>query len=239
MLFKIFVIFRLSLLSFLCLVLAIGLRCRRTDTSTIKDIDGNIYSTALIGEYWWMTENLKSARFNDGSEIPCIKDQEVWLRSDSSAYCYYQNNLNYADTMGFLYNWYAVNSRKLCPAGWRVPSDGEWKQIEGIADTRYEPYDSIWDKLGLRGFDAGQRLKSADGWRKGVTGTDDLGFSALPGGERLSRFFAGGSSGFWWTGTEASESSAFYRSMIYSFEQVARDTHPKRMGFSVRCIKNK
>jgi uncharacterized protein (TIGR02145 family) len=72
-----------------------------------------------------------------------------------------------------------------------------------------------------------------------VTGTDDLGFSALPGGERLSRFYAGGSSGFWWTGTEASASSAYYRSLIYSFELVARDTHPKRMGFSVRCIKNK
>ncbi len=229
---------RSGLILLLCSILPILVQCRRDENNALKDIDGNIYSTALIGDYWWMTENLKSTRFNDGSEIPCIKDQEVWLRSYSSAYYYYQNNLNYADTLGFLYNWYAVNSGKLCPAGWRVPSDDEWKQIEGIADTRYEPNDSIWNKLGLRGFDAGQRLKSAEGWRKGVTGTDDLGFSALPGGERLTRFFAGGSSGFWWTSTEASESSSFYRSMIYSFEQVARDTHPKRMGFSVRCIKN-
>ena len=205
----------------------------------MKDIDGNIYSTALIGDYWWMTENLKSTRFNDGSNIPCVKDQSIWLRLDSFAYCYYQNNENYADTLGFLYNWYAVNSGKLCPTGWRVPTDNEWKQIEGTADTKYSTNDSIWNKLGLRGFDAGQKLKSVKGWRKGVTGTDDLGFSALPGGERLSRFYAGGSSGFWWTSTEASASSAYYRSLIYSFELVARDTHPKRMGFSVRCIKNK
>ena len=220
-------------------MLVINSQCKRAESNTIKDIDGNMYSTALIGDNWWMTENLKSTRFNDGSDIPCVKDQSTWLRLDSSAYCYYQNNEDYADTLGFLYNWYAVNSGKLCPTGWRVPTDNEWMQIEGTADTKYCTNDSIWDKLGLRGFDAGQRLKSVKGWRKGLTGTDDLGFSALPGGERLSRYYAGGSSGFWWTSTEASSSSAYYRNLIYSFEFVARDTHPKRMGFSVRCIKSK
>jgi uncharacterized protein (TIGR02145 family) len=229
---------RFYLILMACFILVIISQCKRPESNTIKDIDGNIYSTALIGDYWWMTENLKSAKFNDGSNIPCVKDQSIWLRFDSSAYCYYQNNENYADTLGFLYNWYAVNSGKLCPTGWRVPTDNEWMQIEGTADTKYSTNDSIWYKLGLRGFDAGQRLKSVKGWRKGVTGTDDLGFSALPGGERLSRYYAGGSSGFWWTSSEASSSSAYYRSLIYSFELVARDTHPKRMGFSVRCIKN-
>jgi uncharacterized protein (TIGR02145 family) len=222
-----------------CLILTINSQCKRTHNNTVKDIDGNIYKTDLIGNFWWMTENLKSTRFNDGSIIPCIKDQSIWLRSDSFAYCYYQNNESYADTLGFLYNWYAVNSGKLCPNGWRVPTDNEWRQIEGSADTKYGIGDSIWNKTGLRGFDAGQRLRSVKGWRNGVTGTDNLGFSALPGGERLSRFYGGGSSGFWWTSTEASTSSAYYRSLIYSFELVARDTHPKRMGFSVRCIKNK
>jgi len=230
---------RFYLILLACFMLVINSHCKRAESNTIKDIDGNIYSTALIGDYWWMTENLKSTRFNDGSNIPCVKDQSIWLRLGSFAYCYYQNNEKYADTLGFLYNWYAVTSGKLCPTGWRVPTDNEWKQIEGTADTKYSTNDSIWNKLGLRGFDAGQKLKSVKGWRKGVTGTDDLGFSALPGGERLSRFYAGGSSGFWWTSTEASASSAYYRSLIYSFELVARDTHPKRMGFSVRCIKNK
>jgi uncharacterized protein (TIGR02145 family) len=186
-----------------------------------------------------MTENLKSARFNDSTAIPCVKDQTIWLTLNTAAYCYYQNNERYADTLGFLYNWYAVSSGKLCPDGWRVPSDNEWMQLEGLADTKYDINDSIWGKLGLRGFDAGKRLRSVTGWRKGVTGTDDLGFSALPGGERLSRFVTGGSNGYWWTSTEASQSGAYYRSLIYSFEPVSRDTHPKRMGFSVRCIKNK
>jgi len=232
-------IYRFFQLLSVFLIIIVNAQCRRTHIKTVKDIDGNIYRTALIGDFWWMTENLKSTRFIDGSIIPCIRDQSVWLRSDSFAYCYYQNNESYADTLGFLYNWYAVNSGKLCPDGWRVPSDDEWKQIEGFADTRYGIGDSIWNEMGLRGFDAGQRLKSVRGWRNGVTGTDNVGFSALPGGERLSRFYAGGSSGFWWSSSEASASSAYYRSLIYSFELVARDTHPKRMGFSVRCIKDK
>ena len=223
---------------FIWLILTINSQCKRTE-SNIQDIDGNNYSTALIGDFWWMTENLRTTKFNDGSDIQCIKDQWIWLRLDSSAYCYYQNIINYADTLGSLYNWYSVASRKLCPAGWRIPTDTEWKQLEGTADTKYGTNDSIWNRMGLRGFDAGQRLRSQKGWRKGITGTDGLGFSALPGGERLTRFYASGSSGFWWTSTEASSSSAYYRSMIYSFTEVARDTHPKRMGFSVRCIRNK
>ena len=116
------------------LVLVANTQCRRAANNIVKDVDGNIYSTVLIGDYRWMTENLKSTRFNDGSEIPCIEDQWTWLRSYMAAYCYYQNNGNYADTLGFLYNWYAVNSGKLCPAGWRVPSDKEWVQLEGRGD---------------------------------------------------------------------------------------------------------
>jgi len=213
-------------------------QCQRQDHSTVTDIDGNIYKTTLIGKYWWITENLKTTSYNNGIQIPLVKEQNIWLRSEHDAFCYYQNNENYADTFGLLYNWYAVNSGKLCPEGWRIPTDEEWQYLEGFADTEFEVGDSVWRKLGLRGSDAGLKLKSTTGWRSGETGTDDFGFSALPGGERLSRFYAGGSSGFWWSSSEANASSAYYRNLIYSFGQVARDTHPKRMGFSVRCIKD-
>jgi uncharacterized protein (TIGR02145 family) len=219
-------------------VIAINTQCKRTGSNTVKDIDGNIYHTALIGKHWWMTDNLKTTTYNDGSRLSCIKDQNIWFRLDSSAYCYYQNNESYADTFGIMYNWFAVNSGKICPDGWRVPTDEDWRYLEGFVDTKYRIGDTVWLKLGLRGYDAGQRLKSTTGWRPGINGTDNFGFCALPGGERLSRFYAGGSSGFWWSSTEASQSSAYYRSLIYSFELIARDTHPKRMGFSVRCIKN-
>jgi uncharacterized protein (TIGR02145 family) len=167
------------------LIIAINTQCKNTGSNTVKDIDGNIYHTALIGKHWWMTENLKTTRYNDGSYLPCIKDQNIWLRSDSAAYCYYQNNESYADTFGIMYNWFAVNSGKLCPDGWRVPTDEEWKYFEGFVDTRYGIGDSVWQKPGLRGYDAGQRLKSQTGWRPGINGTDNFGFRALPGGERF------------------------------------------------------
>ena len=145
-------------MSIACFMLLISSQCKRKETNTIIDIDGNIYRTALIGDHWWMTENLKSTRYNDGQAIPCVKDQPDWLRLNTAAYCYYQNSESYADTFGLMYNWYAVNSGKLCPTGWRVPTDNEWKQLEGFADTKFGIGDTIWNKMGLRGFDAGIRL---------------------------------------------------------------------------------
>jgi uncharacterized protein (TIGR02145 family) len=227
---------RLTLLTGFMIIIAS--QCRRTDKGTIRDIDGNVYKTIMIGQQRWFAENLKTTRFNDGTEIPNVKDQEAWIHLNYGALCLYNNNLAYADTFGLLYNWYAVNTQKLCPVGWKVPSDEEWKLLEGFADSRYMSGNPSWNTLGLRGYDAGQRLKAISGWRIGITGTDKYGFTALPGGEHLSRFYAAGSSGFWWSSSEAGKSSAYYRSLIYSFEQIARDTHPKRMGFSVRCIKD-
>jgi uncharacterized protein (TIGR02145 family) len=223
-------------LVFFMLVVMLASFCSRIDNS-VKDIDGNVYSTVVIGKYKWMQENLKTTTYNDGTKIPNVTEQSTWLHLNNGAFCLYNNNESYADTFGLLYNWYAVNTGRLCPNGWRVPTDEEWKYLEGYADTKYPVGDSQWDKPGLRGYDAGQRLKATSGWRRGVTGTDYFGFSALPGGEHLSRFYAGGSSGFWWSSTEASASSAWYRNLIYSFEYAARDTHPKRMGFSIRCLK--
>jgi uncharacterized protein (TIGR02145 family) len=228
-----------------CIFLLIGIvfiltNCHNSRNSHfVKDIDGNIYRTVEIGRKRWLAENLKTTRYNNGSEIPLVTEQSEWIRLNRGAYSPYNNDRSYADTFGLLYNWYAVNTGNLCPVGWRVPSDEEWKELEANADTKYGIGDTMWNKPGLRGFDAGQRLRAVSGWRPGVPGTDDLGFSALPGGEHLTRFFAGGSSGFWWSSTEASDKSAWYRSLIYSFEYVARDSHPKRMGFSVRCISDK
>jgi uncharacterized protein (TIGR02145 family) len=143
-------IFRFRQILIILPVIAVNSQCKRTDSFTVKDIDGNIYHTALIGTHWWMTENLKTTRYNDSSSLPCIKDQ---------SFCYYRNNERYADTFGIMYNWFAVNSGKLCPVGWRVPTDEDWKYLEGFVDTKYGVGDTVWMKLGLKGYDAGQRLK--------------------------------------------------------------------------------
>ena len=229
---------RSCLLLIFGLVLMFTIDCKRFNSNHVKDIDGNVYKTVVIGKYKWMAENLKTTTYNNGTKIPGVTEQSVWIHLSTGAYCWYNNNQSYSDTIGLLYNWYAVNTGTLCPDGWRVPSDEEWKYLEGYVDTRYGIGDPVWDKPGLRGLDAGQRLKTTSGWRSGVTGTDNFGFSALPGGEHLSRFYAGGSSGFWWSSNEASETSAWYRSLIYSFEYAARDSHPKRIGFSIRCLMN-
>jgi uncharacterized protein (TIGR02145 family) len=226
---------RLVLLSVFILILASN--CKRSD-NTVKDIDGNVYKTVIIGRYKWMAENLKTTAYNNGIRLPNVTKQSEWIRLHTGAYCWYNNNQSYADTFGLLYNWHAVSTGKLCPDGWRVPTDDEWKYLEGNVDSRFGIGDTVWNKPGLRGLDAGQRLRAISGWRPGIPGTDNFGFSGLPGGEHLTHFYAGGSSGFWWSSTEASASSAWYRNLIYSFEYVARDTHPKRMGFSVRCIKD-
>ena len=100
--------------------------------------------------------------------------------------------------------------------------------------------DPIWDESRLRGYNAGIRLKAKSGWKLSGNGTDEFGFSALPGGERLTSFNnSKGSCGFWWTCTEFEQSSAWYRCIIYSLSEMSRGPHPKRMGFSVRCLKDK
>ena len=145
------------------------------------------------------------------------------------------------DKYGALYNWYAVNSGKLCPTGWHVPSDEEWKNLEGVADSLHHTGDPVWNEQMGRGYNAGKRLKATSGWKAEGNGTDEFGFSALPSGERTSigRFFLSGSSTFWWSSTRQGDSLAWYRSIVSFDDNILRNTHPQKIGFSVRCIKEK
>ncbi len=208
---------------------------------SVKDIDGNIYRTVIIGNYEWMAVNLKTTTYNDGTKIPNITDSIVWTGLTTGAYCCYRNDESNAKTYGALYNWYAVNTGRLCPDGWRVPSDEEWKNLEGSVDSRYGVGDPVWDKSAGRGVDVGERLKTRSGWSFQGSGTDDAGFSALPGGERCShgRYFIMGRSGFWWSSSEYDSKGVWYRNIIYGVEDVNRLIHPKWMGFSVRCLRDK
>ncbi|MCX6284317.1 MAG: hypothetical protein NTW31_08795 [Bacteroidetes bacterium] len=207
----------------------------------VRDIDGNVYKTVLIGQYEWMAENLKTTSYNNGIKIPCISDSTVWTTLITGAYCWYNNNENNSLVYGALYNWYALSTGLLCPDGWRVPTDEEWKILEGYADTRDGIGNPAWDRSAGRGHDAGQRLMAVSGWSSDGNGTDDLGFKALPGGERGSngRYFLKGRSGFWWTSTMYNEPGAWFRNLIYGMEDINRGTHPKWVGFSVRCLRDK
>lgn len=87
------------------------------------------YGMIMIGEQVWMAENLRATIYNDASEIPHLPDSIAWTYNGGPGYCWYQNDTMFR-SWGALYTWEAVNTGLLCPSGWHVPSDQEWKQLE-------------------------------------------------------------------------------------------------------------
>jgi uncharacterized protein (TIGR02145 family) len=203
-------------------------------TGTVTDIDNNVYQTVKIGNQWWMAENLITTRYRDGVTIPNVTDDSQWENLTTGAWAYYNNDASNDGTYGKLYNWYAVDdTRGLCPEGWHVPSDDEWTMLV--------------DFLGGREV-AGGKMKSTrtdpdphPRWRSPNTGaTNESGFSGLPGHSRFSDGSYGpiGYYGFWWSSTELTTVSAWFRVLFYNNGDVYRDYGYKRAGFSVRCLRD-
>jgi uncharacterized protein (TIGR02145 family) len=198
-------------------------------SSTVTDIDGNIYKTVTIGTQVWMAENLKVTHYLNGDSIPDVKDNAVWPNLLSGAYCDYNNDTTNVATYGRLYNWYAVaDSRKIAPAGWHVPTDSEWQ--------------TLVDYLGGSTV-AGGKMKEAGyaHWFNGNTGaTNQSGFNGLPGGYRYG---TGASldmtvSAYLWTSTENAYSYSMARILSAYSASIFDDKRPKLYGFSVRCVKD-
>ena len=193
---------------------------------SITDIDGNTYKTVTISTQTWMAENLKVTKYNDGIAIPNVTDNTAWSELTTGALCDYDNTPSNSKTYGKLYNWHAVNTGKLCPTGWHVPSDAEWTKL-----TDY------------LGENAGGKLKETGTthWNSpNTSATNETGFTALPGGYRnfLGSFYYVGYYGYWWSATETNAYDAWYRYMDYSNSGVDRGTNYEEMGFSVRCVRN-
>jgi len=113
---------------FSALLFCIGLT--ECHTNSLKDIDGNSYKTVTIGSQVWMAENLKTTKYNDGTSIPMIPENNAWTGLTSPAFSWYNNDsTENKKTYGALYNWYTVNTNKLCPTGWHVPADAEWMTL--------------------------------------------------------------------------------------------------------------
>lgn len=200
----------------------------------ITDKDGNSYTTVTIGTHVWMVENLKTTKYNNGTDIPLVTDNIAWSNLTTPGYCWYDNNTStYKTPYGALYNWYAVNTGKLCPTGWHVPSEAEWTTLMNFCG----PNQAVGNKL----KEAGTTHWTSSP-HNGET-TNETGFSALPGGLRYGydpgtfRFI--GSTGEYWTSTEYSttiaKNSAFgaFDGMVYIYK-----TSSKQSGYSVRCIKD-
>jgi uncharacterized protein (TIGR02145 family) len=188
-----------------------------------------------------MMENLKVGRFRNGDTLANNLSDLDWEAAVSGAYSVYSgenaNDLAY----GKLYNWYAVaDSRGLCPSGWHVPTDDEWKTLE----TSLGMLAGELNNTGGRGVNqnVGGKLKSVSAqWLGTNTGaTNESSFEALPGGYRYfdGSYLFKGNSGYWWTSSENSSSSAWYRNLKSSNAGSFRSNDFKTVGNSVRCIQD-
>jgi len=208
----------------------------------IDSRDGQSYTTVQIGTQCWLAENL-----NIGTRINGNINQNN--SGIIEKYCY-EDSTSYCDTYGGLYQWnemmqYVSDTavQGICPEGWYIPTDHEWKILEGTVDSQFPVGDPIWDNYGWRGFDAGLNLKSTSGWYNDINGTDLYGFTALPGG--YYSYFNGnfdelGSNGFFWSSTvnSVNPTTAWGRNLNYNHDDVFRNYNDKNTAFSVRCVKN-
>ena len=195
---------------------------------TCTDYDGNNYPVVQIGTQLWMTENLKTTKYRNGDSISNVTDSVQWRNQTTGAYCNYKNDERNSTTYGRLYNWYSLkDSRNVCPTGWHVPNDAEWLTLTTFLGTS----------------NAGNKLKETGTthWQSGNAGTNESGFSALPGGRRDYNASWGylGSWGYWWSMTEYNTDNANYLYMTYGRTDVSKSyTNKTLIGFSVRCIKD-
>lgn len=238
---------QINLIILLILVFAI-FACEKDPTSskddeTITDIDGNIYTSVIIGEQEWMVENLKVIHYRNGDLIPNVTDDSEWHDLTAGAYCNYDNDVTNADTYGRLYNWFAVNdNRNIAPVGWHIPSDDEWKTLEMFLGMS-----GVSANLGgYRGTDEGGKLKETGNthWNIPNTGaTNESGFTALPAGlrEQAGIFHHIGNIACFWTSSEDTSISnywAYKRQVNYLNSYVQRSSQGKQWSHSVRCVRN-
>ena len=205
------------------------------DRVNISDGDGNVYDTITIGTQTWLTENLKTTKYNDGTPIPPVTDANVWSNLTTPGYCWYDNNESaYKATYGALYNWYAINpnsngNKNICPTGWHVPSNNDFIDLANY----------------LGGINvAGGKMKETGTvhWLAPNTGaTNESNFTGLPGGQRNESgvFTDMGLGGVFWSSTPYNSIKPWYRSLYYSNPNLFVGNGCLNIrGFSIRCIKD-
>ena len=202
----------------------------------IKDASGNSYPTVNIGSQQWMAKNLTTEKYNDGTLIANVQNELDWSSTKNGAWCNYENNSANGSNYGKLYNGFAVQTQKLCPTGWHIPSKIEW--------------DTLLNYLG--GIEiAGSKLKAVSSLFEAGTNTDATNtsnFSGLPGGMRNvdGSFYNASRIGYYWSTTQTGTISinnnsykTFYVYYLHAYQTaVIEDNPPELRGFSVRCLKD-
>lgn len=205
------------------------------------------YDVVTIGAQCWFAQNLRSENYLNGDSIPSGLSTGEWSIQIDGASAVYGDGISDCESnspdvdacdevqslaeYGRLYNAYAVvDARGLCPQGWHVPTDAEWTVLE--------------DYTTIQGFagNEGEALKSTTGWSGDGHGTDNFGFSALPGGLLLSNsyssgFQTAGDNGYWWS-SSLTGGYSYYRRLNHDASEIWRASTSAQFGFSVRCLRD-
>jgi len=206
----------------------VGIEC--PGIPVVYDADSNKYTTVIIGTQCWLRQNLNVGKYvtstYSGSTHSNVSDNDTIEK-----YCF-KNDTNYCAFYGGLYDWNEMmkynnqSTQGICPTGWHVPTDGDWKILEltlGLSKT-------MIDSTGYRGFYQGQELLV-----NSVTKFDALfaGFRFLNGSFSHENYYAS-----FWTSSLRNDSTAWYRGVTNGDPQISRDGFEKERGFAVRCLKN-
>ncbi|MEG1644696.1 MAG: FISUMP domain-containing protein [Alistipes sp.] len=196
--------------------------------NSLQDIDQNEYSFVEIGGYYWMAQNLRVTRLNDGTPLHFVhtENSDEFPLLTTGAYCVFNHLPAAENPNSVLYNYYAVETDKLCPEGWHVPSYDEWVAMAdvfgGIAT-------------------AGEALKSETGWMNNGNGTNASGLNFLPVGVYEGSFKQFEKFTYVWSNTPVANKPTMIlaANMSYSAKTLKFWSwgSAKHRGYSVRCIK--
>ncbi|MCF8303947.1 MAG: hypothetical protein K9I94_11780 [Bacteroidales bacterium] len=200
--------------------------------------DGKQYTAVQIGDQCWMAENINIGTRIDGPvEMSDNETIEKYCYNDDESMCdEYGGLYQFGETVQYSPD---TAAQGICPPGWHVPTDHEWKVLEGTVDSQHDVGDPIWDSTNWRGYDVGVKLKATSGWNGGG-GTDDYGFNAKPSGARTFSgfYFYEGLRTYFRTSSTDEGNNGWRRYLHFASGQSSRFTFTNQWGQSVRCIKD-
>lgn len=207
--------------------------------TVVYDLDSNRYTVIQIGKQFWLKENLRTTKYNDTTAIATGLDDKAWSETRKGAYAVYEDKPANKATWGLLYNGYAVRTGKLCPKGWRIPTDKDWKELDaylGIATSEL-------DNTGIRG-DKGMQLKGGSNWHTSeYPVTNASNFTALPAGIRKQNgeYVTQGQYANFWSSTVYDDRYGLLylwsRHLNFNSNGIGRVYALANEGYSCRCIK--
>lgn len=231
-------------------------------SGTVTDFDGNVYHWVRIGRQKWIVENLRTTHYTDGEAIPLVESVGDWQSMErwDKAYCFYDtsnvmdNKAYKRELFGALYTWAAATRGQntdslnltgvqgVCPSGWYIPANKDWEELAYVASIK----NGVIREVNGRNF-AGMRLKSKgnieDGtgvWPKELKhyGTNETGFSGVPGGKRSHSGWFGniGGYGIWWSSERLGVGEAFIWVLCCDNDIIEKLTLQIRGATSVRCV---